>query len=265
MSKKQIFISHTKDEADFAESLSTWFKNILDKQIRVFVSSDNGESIPLGSEWLEKIKESLKSTNIILVLVSHKSIEKKWIHFEAGAGYIRNIPVIPVCIGGITAKELPDPLNFLQAVELPNDKNELALIKKIIKITNLNLPESFKKFLELNKLQLPDREITSDPKFSMLTIPVSGIQECVIESDITIRIVQFLADYEKDFTISELELSAQIKELRRRKYVLKILEEISAQGILEKRRIEKRTTYKVTKKGKSVLEKIKKTHAVRPV
>src|SRR5689334_13642301 len=128
MGKKQIFISHTHSESDFANSLQDWIREILDDYIEIFISSDNGVSIPLGSEWSRKLKESLENSSIFLVLISHRSKDRNWIYFEAGAGYVRDIPVIPICIGGLTKIELSTPLSLLQAIEIPNKDNEKALI-----------------------------------------------------------------------------------------------------------------------------------------
>ena len=64
-----------------------------------------------------------------IFLISHKSVKRNWINFEFGAIWIRGvhdagIPTIPFCHSGITPKDLPPPLNSLNAIQA-NDKSQL--------------------------------------------------------------------------------------------------------------------------------------------
>jgi hypothetical protein len=45
------------------------------------------------------------------------SITRPWINFEAGAGWMRSIPIIPVYHSELHPRDLPLPLSLLQAVE----------------------------------------------------------------------------------------------------------------------------------------------------
>ncbi len=123
MERPQVFISHIHEDTDFAKAIKNWLDDILLGAISFFVSTDRS-SIPLGSEWPKKIKESLEKSEILLVIVSASSISRRWIYFEAGAGYVRGIPVIPICVGELGLNNLPSPLNLLQAIELPGEDEE---------------------------------------------------------------------------------------------------------------------------------------------
>ena len=64
-----------------------------------------------------------------IFLISHRSVKRNWINFELGAIWIRGvhdavIPAIPFCHSGITPKDLPPPLNRLNAIQA-NDKSQL--------------------------------------------------------------------------------------------------------------------------------------------
>jgi hypothetical protein len=112
----QIFISHISAEA----TLATFLKQRLKKDFKaaeVFVSSD-GVSIELGKKWLEEVEKALKSATAEIVLCSEESVSRPWVNFEAGAVWLRGVPVIPACHSGQSANELPAPLNFLQGIEL---------------------------------------------------------------------------------------------------------------------------------------------------
>lgn len=152
MEKPQIFISHSHDEEDFAKRVKEWLDEALLGAVTFFVSSDKA-SIPLGTEWPRKIRESLEQSSILIVILSEKSLEKRWIYFEAGAGYVRGIPVIPVCVGGLELNRLPSPLNFLQAIKLPDSNSEEKLLGLVAKSAGLRKPVLF------NEINLPSRLI----------------------------------------------------------------------------------------------------------
>ena len=112
-----IFISHINEEADLALLLKNWIEESLAGRLSVFVSADDKDIIP-GDEWFTKISEALNSSKVIILLCSKTSISRPWISFEAGWGWAKNIPVIPVCHSGIVPSTLPRPFEKRQGVDL---------------------------------------------------------------------------------------------------------------------------------------------------
>lgn len=114
--KPMLFISHITEEKDLALA----FKDLVEKHflgmLEVFVSSDEN-SIGMGQRWLDNITNALKSCSVEVILCSPQSIRRPWINFEAGAGWVRDIPVIPLCHSGMEPSQLPMPLNLLQAAK----------------------------------------------------------------------------------------------------------------------------------------------------
>jgi TIR domain len=114
--KPLLFISHIAEEKELAIA----FKELVEGQflgmLDVFVSSDE-DSIAMGQRWLDNITLALKSCKIEIIICSPQSIRRPWINFEAGAGWVRDIPVIPLCHSGIEPSQLPMPLNLLQAAK----------------------------------------------------------------------------------------------------------------------------------------------------
>jgi hypothetical protein len=98
--------------------------------IDVFVSSDD-RSISLGQKWLDNITHALKSCTVGIILCSPKSGSRQWINFEAGAAWIREIPVIPLCHSGMKPSLLPIPLNLLQAASA-SEVSSLNLIFTVL-------------------------------------------------------------------------------------------------------------------------------------
>jgi len=128
--KKTVFISHITEEKDLAIHVKVFIEEAFLGLIDVFISSDE-HSISLGEKWLNDITDSLKDCTIEIIICSPISIKRPWINFEAGAGWIRDIPVIPLCHSGIEPSRLPLPLNLLQGANL-NDSSSLKLLLPVL-------------------------------------------------------------------------------------------------------------------------------------
>lgn len=117
MDKPVVFISHITEEKEMAMELKKLIEESFLGMLDVFVSSDEN-SISSGSKWLDNITSALSSCAIELILCSPNSVKRPWINFEAGAGWVRDIPVIPLCHSGMKPSKLPVPINSLQAAEI---------------------------------------------------------------------------------------------------------------------------------------------------
>jgi hypothetical protein len=152
MSKPLVFISHITEEKEIAIAFKELIESSFLEMLDVFVSSDE-DSIFMGQKWLDRISNSLKTCAIEIVLCSPKSILRPWINFEAGAGWVRDIPVIPLCHSGIEPSKLPMPLNLLQAAKA-NEVSSLKLIFPVLaqaigsKIPNIDFGDFVAKVTE---------------------------------------------------------------------------------------------------------------------
>lgn len=130
MTKPIVFISHISEEREIAFALKALVEKSFVGMMDVFVSSDP-QSIHLGQQWLRRISFALKSCAVEIVLASPVSVRRQWVNFEAGAGWIRDVPVIPLCHSGMVPAELPAPLNTLQAA-LASDEEQLRMIFPVL-------------------------------------------------------------------------------------------------------------------------------------
>lgn len=112
-SKPIIFISHISEEANLAAILKAHVEADFIDTVTVYVSSDT-ESISAGENWLTSIDVALNKACIELILCSKASIKRGWINFEAGAGWMRHIPVVPVCHTRLLPEDLPMPSVFFK-------------------------------------------------------------------------------------------------------------------------------------------------------
>ena len=110
-----IFISHITVEKEIAFIIKDLINEAFENKINVFVSSDK-ISIPLGSDYINVITQNLQKCSSEIIVCSPNSIKSPWINFEFGAGWVRNIPVIPFCHSGIKPDQLPQPFNLRQGI-----------------------------------------------------------------------------------------------------------------------------------------------------
>jgi len=141
MDKPSIFISHIAEEKEIAIALKVFLEKRFQNTINVFASSDE-DSIKLGDNWIETIRQSLQNCKLLIVICSPISIGKTWISFEAGAGWIREIPVIPLCHSGLTPGKLPVPINSFQGGLINSQDDIRKLFKRIAGLNNSIVPET---------------------------------------------------------------------------------------------------------------------------
>lgn len=115
MPKKRVFISHISTESVLAQALKQRLQRDFLGLLDIFVSSDQ-TTIGAGAKWLEEVDKALKGADLQVVLASKESVGRPWVNFEAGAVWLRGIPVIPACHSGMLSTDLPVPLSMLQAI-----------------------------------------------------------------------------------------------------------------------------------------------------
>lgn len=133
MSKPTIFFSHSSRDKRELALLKDLFVQKTGGSIDVFLSSD-GQSIPLGRNWVHRIQEALENASIMIVFVSPNSIRSNWIFFEAGYAYSKKIRVVPVGFLGVDLTTLPPPLSLLQGFNITSEEglsNLLALANEV--------------------------------------------------------------------------------------------------------------------------------------
>jgi hypothetical protein len=84
----------------------------------VFLSSDKSQ-IYAGDLWLQKIKEGLSAAEIAILMLSQRSVARPWVNFEAGAAWLADKTIIPVCYGKLSKDALPHPYSGIQKLNLP--------------------------------------------------------------------------------------------------------------------------------------------------
>jgi hypothetical protein len=137
--RKSIFISHISDETAVAQ----WLKDRLNRDflgaLDIFVSSDRS-TIEAGRKWLDEVENALNTADMQIVLCSRESVGRPWVNFEAGAVWLRGIPVVPVCHSGLEPEGLPVPLSMLEGLSLSRPAGLAKLYDAVANTLGLNTP-----------------------------------------------------------------------------------------------------------------------------
>jgi hypothetical protein len=136
---KRVFLSHVSDERTVAAALKARLVEDFLGLLDVFVSSD-GESIAAGEQWLASVEQALSECDLLITLCSPHSIRRPWINFEAGAAWMRKIPVMPACHAGLAPSDLPMPLSLRQGVSLAEAEGLRRLYAQVARVLNCRPP-----------------------------------------------------------------------------------------------------------------------------
>jgi len=79
----KIFISFVHDDRPVAEALKALIEHELNLRGKVFMVTDPSQLRP-GDDWLKTIREALESADIVLLMMSKRSVGTPWVNFEAG-------------------------------------------------------------------------------------------------------------------------------------------------------------------------------------
>lgn len=135
----QIFISHITEDAAVAAKLKQHLMEDFLGQFTVFQSSDS-ESIAAGEPWFSSINKAIRGSSLFIVLCSPMAITRPWVNFEAGAAWMRDLPLIPACFEGLRPRDLPMPLSTYQGLELKDVQGLQRLYVRIAATLSCRTP-----------------------------------------------------------------------------------------------------------------------------
>ena len=135
----RAFISHISEDKETAgrikDALTRDFLGLID----IFLSSDT-QSIAAGEAWLASIEQALRESAVLMVLCSPESVRRPWINFEAGAAWMRSIPLIPICHAGLQPRDLPMPLSLRQGIAINDREGLQRLYGRIADVLSCHRP-----------------------------------------------------------------------------------------------------------------------------
>ena len=152
----RIFISHSHSDEAITYKLVNFLLAALglqEKDILCTSNPDQGLSYS-SSSITDQLKEQLKNSEALIVLITADSLHSAWIPFEAGSFWTTDKPIIPILGPGLTQNDLPGPLKSFLSIpievqdaedKLNNATNQLAkslnLQQEVTKRRNYTLQE----------------------------------------------------------------------------------------------------------------------------
>lgn len=137
--KKVLFLSHAAADEEIAIHL----RKVLEQafaDLKVFVSSDP-EDLPPGDPWVQTVLSHLGEAFAVWVLATERGLSRKWVWFEAGAGWNRPGAFVPCCLGKIRKGGLPAPYSQYQAVTLDEKEDLESVFASAAKQLGFSVPK----------------------------------------------------------------------------------------------------------------------------
>jgi hypoxanthine phosphoribosyltransferase len=135
MIKFDIFLSYSHPDEHIAHELEEKFTKC---GLNCFSMES---SLHGGDDWVDKVRDSIRVSEIILILITPRSISSKWVFMEVGAAWMENKKVIPLLQFVDDTKELPEVIRMVQCARIETEREKLDLIQTITKIKETNSPE----------------------------------------------------------------------------------------------------------------------------
>ncbi|MGB3086228.1 MAG: toll/interleukin-1 receptor domain-containing protein, partial [Phycisphaerae bacterium] len=138
MEKPTVFFSHSSKDKEALARLKDLFVQKTGDTIEVFLSSD-GQSIPLGRNWVHSVELGLDRAKLMVVFVTPSSLKSHWMYFESGYAYRQGLRVVPVGFKGIDIARVPPPIGHLQGFNITSEAgldNIIAVANEEFKFTH---------------------------------------------------------------------------------------------------------------------------------
>lgn len=134
----KLFISHSSKDEEVVESLIDLIEIIGVNPDNIFCSSIDGYGVPLGEDFLERIRTELDGNTLVLFALSENFYQSPICLCEMGATWVKTNKHIPILIPPFSFADIKGVIPLTQGFEI-NNNSKLNLFKEEIEKT-FNLP-----------------------------------------------------------------------------------------------------------------------------
>jgi len=128
---ERIFISHSSKDKAVVEELIDIFETIGVSSSQIFCSSFDGYGIPLGEDFLKKIKEEISGNVLVVFAISNNFNDSPVCLCEMGAAWVLSKVNIPIIIPPATYDDMKGVFPLSQGMSI-NDELKLKLLREQI-------------------------------------------------------------------------------------------------------------------------------------
>jgi len=147
--KVKIFISHSSLDEKIASSLIDVLEAaFIIKSENIRCTSVPGYKLPIGSQTSEILRNEIYQTELLLGILTVKSIKSSYVLFELGASWGIGRPIFPLLAGGVKSEILPGPLRESNALKIYNSSDCYQLIQEIETLVTLERRNNLSKISE---------------------------------------------------------------------------------------------------------------------
>ena len=118
-----VFLSYSTANKDQARIV---YNFLSEHNINTFLFEKNGR---LDFSWEEVIKDALKSSNLLCLVISPESLHSEWIKTESASAWILEIPILSILYHCAT-KDLPHQLREHQTINFHEYTNIIDMLQK---------------------------------------------------------------------------------------------------------------------------------------
>ncbi len=122
--KYDIFISYACCDSSLAKEVQS---EIEKRGMTSFMAE---KDIPVSSDWKRTIRDALRSSSRVLILLTPNSISRPWVLLETGAAWALDKTLIPA-IAFVDPDQMVDPLRDIQARRIETTEQKMQLIEEI--------------------------------------------------------------------------------------------------------------------------------------
>ncbi|RPJ24572.1 MAG: TIR domain-containing protein [Chloroflexi bacterium] len=120
-----IFLSYSHLDSNIALELREKF---LASGLTCFMAE---KSLEVGDQWINQVREAIRESETILILITPRSVSSKWVYMEVGAAWMENKKIIPLT-QFVDISGLPELIKNLQAKSIETEKEKLGLVYELI-------------------------------------------------------------------------------------------------------------------------------------
>ena len=124
----KVFLSHPHSAAKTAISFARWIEKVFGDQIEVICTSEPEHHIDPGRMVTTGIVEHIKSSSVVLALITPESLKLPWIFYEMGATHALGKVFIPCVVRGLSLRDLLPQAYEYQGAELSSEQGLRGLV-----------------------------------------------------------------------------------------------------------------------------------------
>ncbi len=135
-----VFISHSEADVAIAEALVTFLKESTSLRTKTDISCTSvpGHTLNPGDDINQAVRHRIRSSQLVVGLLTGTSLQSQWVLFELGAGWIlegSGSRVVALLHPALSFGSLPDPIRGKVAIKLDDSEGIGRFLELVVRST----------------------------------------------------------------------------------------------------------------------------------